>query len=97
MFLKEVDPGEVLNILLKLDPNKAADIYGISPKFVRFSAKESYLKLTKIFNLSLKLGKFPTLLKTAKVIPVYKAGSRMELGNYRPISLLPIFGKILEK
>ena len=97
MFLKEVEPGEVLNILLKLDTTKAADIYGISPKFVQFCSKELFLKLTKIFNLSFKVGKFPDLMKIAEVIPIFKAGSSMEIGNYRPISLLPIFGKNFEK
>ena len=97
MFLKEVEPGEVLNILLKLDTTKAADIYGISPKFVQYCSKELFLKLTKIFNLSFKVGKFPDLMKIAEVIPIFKAGSSMEIGNYRPISLLPIFGKIFEK
>ena len=97
IFLKEVDPGEVLDLLRKLDPTKSADIYGISPKFIKLSALELHLKLTQLFNLSFKLGKFPNLLKLAKIIPIFKAGSKMEMGNYRPISLLPIFGKILEK
>ena len=49
-----------------------------------------------IFNLSLSSGIFPSALKIAKVIPIFKKGSHSELGNYRRISLLKIFGKILE-
>ena len=42
-------------------------------------------------------GIFPDKLKTAKVCPVYKSGSKTEFTNYRPISILPSFSKILEK
>ena len=42
-------------------------------------------------------GVFPQLLKNAKVIPVHKGDSKMITSNYRPISLLPIFGKMFEK
>ena len=47
--------------------------------------------LTHIVNTSFKTGVFPDILKIAKVIPVFKSGI-----NYRPISLLPQFSKILE-
>ena len=48
------------------------------------------------FNQSLQSGIFPKL-KTARVTPLFKKGSNSELGNYRPISVLPCFSKILEK
>ena len=95
--LKEIEPDEVLQILLKLNPYKSADVYDISPRFIKECAYQVYQKLTTIFNISFQQGKFPSLLKIAKVVPIFKAGSKMEVGNYRPISLLPLFGKILEK
>ena len=52
--------------------------------------------LFHIFNLSFLNGIFPDSLKIAKVAPVYKAGDSSDLGNYRPISVLPCFSKILE-
>ena len=97
MFLKEVDPGEVLFILQKLNDKKSADIFKISPKLVKICATELHVKLTCLFNLSFKTGKFPSNLKIANVIPIFNSGSKMECGNYRPISLLPIFGKFFEK
>ena len=50
-----------------------------------------------IFNLSLQTGIFPDKIKIARVTPLFKGGENYELGNYRPISVLPCFSKILEK
>ena len=53
--------------------------------------------LELIFNASFMTGIVPIDFKIANIIPVYKTGSHTYLGNYRPISLLSIFSKILEK
>ena len=50
-----------------------------------------------IFNKSLQKGIFPDKLKIAKVIPVFKSGEESCLNNYRPISILPTFSKVLER
>ena len=42
-------------------------------------------------------GKFPENMKTAKVIPIFKTGEDNKFNNYIPISLLPVFSKVLEK
>ena len=54
-------------------------------------------QLADVFNLSFTTGYFPTLLKTAKVIPIHKKDSKSNFTNYRPISLLSDLDKILEK
>lgn len=54
-------------------------------------------QLTHICNLSLQKGIFPDQMKSAQEIPIYKSGKTDELGNYRPISLLPQFSKMIEK
>ena len=51
----------------------------------------------RIFNLSLSTGIFPDTLKVAKVSPIFKNGGKDLLTNYRPISVLPCFSKILER
>ncbi len=97
IFLNETDPGEVASLIHKLDVTKSGDIYDINPRLVKDAGPSLATNLSIIFNLSLQSGTFPQLLKTAKVIPVYKAESKMLASNYRPISLLPIIGKLLEK
>ena len=52
---------------------------------------------SKIANLSFLTGVHPEKLKVAKVVPIYKGGSKMQTSNYRPISLLSNLNKILEK
>ena len=53
--------------------------------------------LVIIFNKSFKESHFPELLKIAKVIPIYKGDDPTNPSNYRPISLLSVFDKLLEK
>ena len=97
IFLNEIEPDEVLTILKRIDIKKATDVFGISPKLVKIAATSIYINLTKKINRSFELGQFPDKLKTAKVIPIHKAESKMITSNYRPISLLPIISKIFEK
>ena len=53
--------------------------------------------LCDIINLSIRSGKFPSSWKVAKVTPIFKSRSRSLPGNYRPILVLPIISKLLEK
>ena len=97
IFLNETNPDEITDIVKKLDTTKAGDIYGTTPKLVKWAGSALSQNLSIIFNLAMETGVFPQLLKNAKVIPVHKGDSKMITSNYRPISLLPIFGKMFEK
>ena len=55
------------------------------------------IPLCRIINMSFITGVFPEILKIVKVIPVHKGGSTQDMNNFRPISLLSIFDKIMEK
>ena len=61
------------------------------------SAKEIAVPLTHIINLSISTSTFPTNWKVARVTPIYKSGCANDEANYRPISVLPILSRILEK
>ena len=53
--------------------------------------------LVKLYNISLNSGVFPKIFKISKITPIYKKGNKECIENYRPVSTLPIFGKIFEK
>lgn len=84
--------------MLKKCKNKiSSDWNGIDISLVKKVINGIVNPLTYICNLSFKTGTFPHNMKIAKVIPLYKAGDRHQLINYRPVSLLFQFSKILEK
>ena len=64
---------------------------------VQGSIKLIYTPLTYIINLSLNSGAVPQEMKIARVIPLFKSGDKSLLTNYRPVSVLPVFSKFLEK
>jgi hypothetical protein len=97
IFLTEVVPHEIDEIIKSLGSNKSGDLYGITSNIIKLGGPVQTQILTLLFNKSLSNGVFPSPLKNAKVIPIHKGDSIFELSNYRPISLLPIFSKILEK
>ena len=53
--------------------------------------------LTHIINLSIQSGVFPCDMKKAKITPIYKKKTKIDAGNYRPVSILNIISKIIEK
>ena len=70
---------------------------GIPSKALKCTPDNILWAIAHIFNLSLSNGKFIDAFKVAKVVPVSKKGSIYEVNNYRPISLLPVLSKILER
>ena len=88
---------EVLELINELDANKSMDIYNISPKMMHDAKYFLSDALCSLFNKSVIEHCFPDNLKYAKVLPIHKGKSKLECGNYRPISLLPLFSKILER
>ena len=97
MYLTEIEPGEVYNLLYKLDAKKSSDIYGLSPKMLTLAASHITNTITTIFNKSLEEGIFPEKLKSTIVFPIHKTDSKMIISNYRPISIIPILSKVFEK
>ena len=97
MFIQPTCKEEIGDIIKSIESNKSPDIYGLPPKLIKLAANSLSDILADIFNSSFENGVFPQLLKSACVIPIFKSGSRMVMSNYRPVSLLPILSKIIEK
>lgn len=90
-------PNEVISIIKSLKNKHSSGIDDISSSLVKGISVNIADILSHIFNASLELGIFPELLKTAIVLPLFKKGCKKDVNNYRPISLLNVFSKILEK
>ena len=69
----------------------------LNNKLLKELRHELATPLCTIFNLSLNTGCFPTKMKYAEIVPLYKSKSKLEASNYQPISLLITISKILEK
>ena len=77
--------------------NKSTGPSSIPLKLLSIIPDLIILPLSYIINISFLTGVYPNLLKIVKVIPIHKGGSTQAVNNYRPISLLSIFEKIIEK
>ena len=96
IFLQPTEPGEILNTTNSLNVRKSSSFDHIPPFFVKLAGSlisEPFLSRQSLDHTR----NFPEVLKVAKVIPVYKSGSRHNSTNYHPISLLSCFAKIFEK
>ena len=87
----------VFKFLSTLDVKKSAGVDGISAHMLKLSAPYITHIITEICNLSITKNQFLNDWKTAVVTPLFKKGSTDDPGNYRPISILPILSKLLER
>ena len=97
MFVEPTTPEEICELIKKEKINKASGFDDISINVIKHVSQYICDPLTKIFNESFVKGIVTNQLKIAKVIPVFKSVNCDELSNYRPVSLLPTFSKILER
>ena len=80
-----------------MNKKKATGIDGLPAKFIIDSTDSIVKPLTYIVNLSIESGVFPYDLKRAKIVPIYKKKAKTEPGNYRPVSVLSIMSKVMER
>ena len=90
-------PKKVRKQLTKLDINKASGPDGIPALVLRTAAAELATPLARLFQLCFNSGHMPAQWKVADVVPCFKKGDKHSPSNYRPISLLPVLSKIMER
>ena len=86
-----------MDLLKNLDTNETTGLDGIDAFFIQVGAPALVKSITTLCNLSITSGIFPSLWKEARVIPDHKGESLNERSNFRPISILPVLSKILER
>jgi hypothetical protein len=90
-------PGQIIELVKNFKNKPSPDLDGISINLIKQIILEVSTPLAHIFTLSLNQGIFPDLFKTVRVVPIFKSGDKTICDNYRPISLVKSFSKILEK
>ena len=83
--------------ILCLPINKSHGLYSCPTQLLKYSSNVISSILAEIINFSISTGMYPTKLKMAKIIPIFKAEDNTNANNYRPISLLSNFNRIFEK
>ena len=88
--LTPVSCGFILKQLRSLNPNKAIGLDGVSSRFLRDGADVIAEPVCHLVNMSILTETVPSGFKSAKVVPLFKKGSKLEPGNYRPVSILTL-------
>jgi hypothetical protein len=94
---KYTSTSEIGNIIKALKPKDAKGYDDIPIKDLKWCAPFISSPMNYIFNKSIQKGTFPSRLKYSTIIPIYKSGDKLNMSNFRPISILICFSKIFEK
>ena len=95
--LTDTNTAEILEVILAQDEKKACGYDEINNKIIKKTSNVIAPFLETLFNSCMKQGIYPECFKLAQVTPLFKGGDKLDLGCYRPISLLPALSKVLEK
>ena len=89
--------NDILNIIRSLDINKAHGHDDISVRMVKICDDSIKKSLSIIYKNCIRTGIYPNAWKKSNIVPVHKQGDKQIVYNYRPVSLLHIFGKVFQK
>ena len=92
-----ISPQYVYDYMKQIDIRKSVGLDDISGHLIQLAGTSLVLPICDILNTSIAAGTFPYLWKSAKVFALHKGGSTSDLNNFRPISVLSIISKILER
>ena len=92
-----IENDDIISLIRQINPNKATGSDGISGRMLLLCDESVILPLQIIFRNILSTSIYPHTWKLANVTPIFKKGGKQLIKNYRPISLLPICVKFLEK
>ena len=94
-----ISEASILGVIKKLKPKTSAGVDCVSNKLLKQIAHLIINPLHYLINLSLQTGFVPQQIKISKIIPLYKTGSgdKNNFSNYRPISIISSFAKLIEK
>jgi Reverse transcriptase (RNA-dependent DNA polymerase) len=97
IFMSPVNKFDVLKIINQLKNKKSCGFDFFPDMLIKKCKNELCEVLAFLYNLSISQGIFPSILKKAIITPIFKKGSKFDVSNYRPVSLLSVFSKIFEK
>ena len=95
MILFPATPNEIINIICQLKNNN--NTRDIPTKLLKLASEEISIILCNLFNKIIEHGIYPSALKRAVITAIHKKGSKIDICNYRPISVLKVIDKIFEK
>ena len=95
--LHEVTPSQICGLIYKLSTSKASGLDNIPVRLLKRINPTAVVSLTHIINLVILKGIIPADWKCARVLAIYKHDSKLDLNNYRHISVLPVVAKFFEK
>ena len=97
MWLYQTNCNEIIEVINDLKEKSSSGIDDISTILIKEIKSLTCKHLVYLINTSFKVGKFPSKLKRAKIVPLHEAGAKDDENNYRRISLLIVSSKIFER
>ena len=95
--LKTCTPADISKLIANLRASESCGVDGITTRFLKDARQSIHTPLCHIFNLCINSSTFPKPWKTSHVVPLFKEGEKNCTNNYRPISLLSVTSKLLER
>ncbi len=95
--LTETTDDTITRLVQGLNPTKSCGIDGITARLLKDAGPEIIRPITYVINLSIRTASFPSVWKVGLVTPIHKEGPMDDPNNYRPITLLSLISKILER